>query len=348
MAASPSIPSYVFPPEWIAKKKQRFAHRPAYHRPNHYNLWTSDDCKDSRDEIEIWVDRLTLEAREKIIPRLRAPENLEQTYNELLVADSLQRLGHAVEYEVELRGLTPDWSVLPVVGGSKFILEVVSSKPPQDRNNRDAAWKRFRQRLAAIPESAILSVQPPFDTDMEQTISPPSETRQKQIVQNVHRWLQESARSEGDRCVVDGIQIEFAGRFPNLDHVCCGISCTPFCIDSAPLRKSLKDKAGKYREVIQRAHFPFVVCVVPDFGSGYGLDDMEEAVLGTLHYRIVTREGRPLPFPFRDSDGLFRKYPTLSAVTLGKRQGASLTHTVLRNPSAICPLPEGLFPVEKR
>src|SRR6266446_3236375 len=106
-AASPA--PFVFDPEWIAKQKSKYGPLPDYERPKPYWFWTSDESQGLRDLIEQWVDPLQTADRQKIISRLRQPKLFEQTRNELAVGDSLRRMGHTIEYEAELQGLTPDW-----------------------------------------------------------------------------------------------------------------------------------------------------------------------------------------------------------------------------------------------
>jgi hypothetical protein len=62
---------------------------------------------------------------------------------------------------------------------------------------------------------------------------------------------------------------------------------TAFWVDGLPLRASIKEKVGKYRKVVQALKLPFVVCIIPDFGTGRGLDDLEDAVLGRLRCRLL-------------------------------------------------------------
>jgi hypothetical protein len=135
---------------------------------------------------------------------------------------------------------------------------------------------------------------------------------------------------------------------PTLDHVSCGIACIPFCVDAAPLRKSVKEKAAKYRNVVHTLRLPFVVSIIPDFRTGRGLDDLEEAVLGQQRCRLWKGpQGMHRPEYYRDADGLFAQYPELSAVTLGRWNGRKLAHNLLPNPLATHPLGERAFPDAK-
>jgi hypothetical protein len=342
--STPPAPCHVFTPEWVADRKRRYGNRPEHARPTLYRAWTSEEDRPHREVIERWVELLPPDRRQRIIPKLRAPEQFQEAYNELAVGDSLRRMGHAPEYEVEVNGLTPDWLVRPRESDPGFILEVVSSMPADDRERHDEGWYALCRRLEALSGGAVLHIQPPFFDGGNGPVAAPPGPRQKQIARGVALWLKTDP-AVGEGLDFDGLLIRFLGRKPNGGGVGCGMSCLPFFVDGAPLREAVKEKEGKYREVSQSTRLPFVVCVVPDFRSGRGIRELEEAVLGRPHARW-TEEGPPHQEIYRDNDGLFAKYPTLSAVTLGGVRHHQVTHTVLQNPSAIYPLGNDAFPCD--
>jgi hypothetical protein len=336
---------YVFTPEWISEQKRKYAHCPKHARPRQYRFWTSDECAVYRDSIEQWVGHISPESRTKVIPRLRKPEQFKQTYNELAVGESLRHMGHIVEYEVELQGLTPDWLVRSSDACAGLIIEVVSSNPPQERERCNNGWDGFRHRLDELPGNVLLYVQPPFDDGDGNPVAPPSGPRQKQIVSYVREWL-ETSPPKGQGYAIDGIVIRFVGRDPDLDHVSCAIGCLPFWVDAAPLRESVKEKAGKYRGLVQELQLPFVVCVIPDFETARGLDELEVAVFGDECCRMSRgSHGDHRQEDYRQKDGVFSKYTTLSAVILGEWNNRDLVHTVVHNPIAAFPLELSVFPL---
>src|SRR5262245_27273828 len=111
--STPSAPCHVFTPEWTAKQHRKYGGRPPYDRPRLYDFWTSEAHQPARTILEGWVDALPPEGREEVIPRLRDPRLFEHTYNEMAVGNSLRRMGHVVDHEVEMDGLTPDWLARP-------------------------------------------------------------------------------------------------------------------------------------------------------------------------------------------------------------------------------------------
>jgi hypothetical protein len=155
-------PSLVFPPEWIAEQKSKYERHASHARPSLYRFWTADSDQGLRASIERLIEQLSEEQRQRVIPRLRDPKQFEEAINELRVGESLRLMGHSVEYEPNLGNLTPDWSVLTVGTSSRFIVEVVSSNPPRNRELCDQGWDRLRIRMQALSGDAILSLQPPF------------------------------------------------------------------------------------------------------------------------------------------------------------------------------------------
>jgi hypothetical protein len=343
---SPSAPSHVFTPEWTAEQRRKYGRSPGYARPPLYDFWTADEFSADRDTIERWVDLLPPEARKRVIPKLRTSEQFTQVYNELAVGESLRQMGHAAEYEVEIDGLTPDWTVRPRGDDPGFILEVVASEAPEERSRHDERWDAFRRRLEVVRADAILSVQPPLYDGGETPVPPPEGPRQKQIVRYVEQWLK-SDPPAGEGYAIDGIVIRFLGWRAGGGGVASGMLCLPFWVDGGPLRDAIKEKASKYRSISETTRLPFVVCVVPTFGSGRGLQEVQTAALGTEQCRLVqAQEGPPRQENYRDNNGLFAKYPTLSAVTMATLQGPTVTHMVLHNPSAVFPLGKKAFPSE--
>jgi hypothetical protein len=316
-------PCHVFTQEWIAKQIRSQGKRPVYDQSQFYRIVTADDRRSVRETIERWVDNLPPAKRKGVIARLRKESNFDQTYNELAVGNSLRERGHEVEYEPELSGLTPDWLVQGNQG--RFIVEVLTSNPDADREKCNAGWQRFAQRLELIPGRAVLSIRPPHPrpaptTGRDRLVYAPTHQRQKEIEAQVRLWLEERP-TRGEQMEVDGIQILFSWELPQATHVNVGLSLVPFWVDPRPLTKAMKEKASKYKQVVESEKLPFVVSVVIAFLSGRDLGHLERAVTG-----------------------LFRTYPNLSAVTLAQVNGNDVTHLVLPNQAASFPLASWAFP----
>src|SRR5262249_38276229 len=157
--------------------------------------------------------------------------------------------------------------------------------------------------------------------------------RQKAIVRAVRAFLQKDPPLRTD-LRVDGMVISLLARSPNLSSVSCGFSCLPFFVDGAPMVEAVREKVQKYRGVVEALSLPLVVCVVPAFNTARELPELQRAVLGDERCRLM-QEGGVLPWGEhnRDNNGLFAKYPALSAVTLVHLTGYRATHALIHNPS---------------
>jgi hypothetical protein len=342
---SSATPCRVFPPEWVAKLKAKYQGRSRQIYPKNYFLFTADELQPDRDQIERWVDLLPEKKHANLIGRLREPDLLNEAFNELAVGDSLRRMGHEVEYEPEIGALTPDWFVRPRNSTQPFIVEVVSSQPPKERERRDDGWERLRLRFQEeLTGNSHISVQPPFSFE-DGFADLPSEKQQKGIVRKIQEWIN-SDPPEGAQVSVNDIEFHFVGTRHDATGVYCGMGITPFTVDVSSLRRSVRVKASKYKLVGEEHHLPFLVTVILDFSTGRDIRDLKEVAFGTEGRRIVTSRGGAKRFEyFRDADGLFARYPTLSAVSLAERKGLTMVHTVLRNQLAKYSLGDNAFPV---
>jgi hypothetical protein len=307
-----------------------------------YWFWTSEEARSLREVIEQWVDLLPACKRARVVGRLRTPELLNEAYAELAVGESLRRMGYAVEYETEIDGDTADWLVHPPGPSSGFLLEVLSSRPPEDRERNDEGWALLSKRLETVAGGALLAIQPPFGWD--RPVPPPSGDRQKQIVRNVREWVQVGP-AVGDKFRIDDITVSFLGTSPR-GLTSCATFFQPFSPDTEPLRGAIRHKVRKYGGASLSVRLSFVVCVVPDFFSGRGLGALEDCVLGALRGGVtINPQGQIREQRYRDG-GLFSEYPALSAVSWGhlNMHTGEVTHTLLRNPAATYPLSDDAFP----
>jgi hypothetical protein len=339
-----SVLPLVFAPDWVEQKRRRFERLPIYSRPRFYGLWTRPDLQPQRDRIErLFANLVPEQKRQNVASKLRDPDQYEHVRNELVVGESLRQLGHDAVYEPEICGLTPDWRVRVSDDDQEFVLEVLSSNPPEWRDQCNEAWQRFHLRLEGIPLGAALYVQPPFNDDRFSYLEPPSESRQKQIAHRVRRWL-ESRPKLSEFIYLDGITITMLA-WTDTDSVCCGGGMVPFVVQAEPLRIAIRDKVRRYREMSASTKLPFVVCVIPDFESGRGMDDLYDAAFGMLQCRFrVTPDGRiHSQESYRNDDGLFSSYRSLSGLTVGRQVEMDLSHQFIPNPHADFPLSAKAF-----
>jgi len=347
MTTASRVNRRVYTQDWIESLQRSFDNRLTYEHPKGYQFFTSDECQPCRDRVEEWVESLVSpEKWEGMIQRLRSPECIH-AYNELGVGDSLRRMGYSVEYEADIQGLTPDWLVHGGQSRSRFIVEVITSNPPENRERCDAGWDRLRRRLEELPGDASIILKPRVELSGDDPAPPPAEEQHKDICEKVHDWLganhHEYEELETEQCVV-----VFCGRIEGQHHVSCSVGCSPFLIDAAPLWEAVREKARKYRKVAQTLAIPFVVCVVPAWESGRDFNELQTAALGTEYLRLFRVPGGGSRCEtHRKSNGFFSKYPTLSAVSFAQWNGREFAHKPLHNDCASCPLDEGVWGKEK-
>jgi hypothetical protein len=341
--ASPPIPRHVFTPEWLAQVIARYDGSSEYQRPSLYHFWTSPDFQDRRDVLERAVDLLSPEKRAGVIERLRDPELFHEVRTELAVGESLRRTGCDVEYGPLLAGQTPDWYVRPRTGAGDLIVEVVSSQPPEDRSRADEGWWRLCLRLQELDGNVHLAVVIPLATNNPR---PPDESWHVEIVREVRRWLDSKPAKGAERFVPRaGVNVILIERRAGPGTVTCGLSLTPYWVDAKPLAMSVRKKAKRYKPVAAALGLPFILCVVPDIArTGRRLEELEDVVLGERGCR-PTRDPqrRIVPEYYRKAGGVFSRYPTLSAVTLGTWWGEFISHMVIHNPNATHPLTDSVF-----
>jgi hypothetical protein len=340
MTTASRVNRCVFPRDWIETLRRKFDNRPKYEHPKGYEFWTSDECQPYRDRVEEWVESLvSLEKRKGMVRRLRLPRFIE-AYNELGVGDSLRRMGYSVEYEAKIEGLTPDWIVHDRQSRSRFIVEVLTSNPPENRERCDAGWDRLRKRLEDIPGDATIILEPWFDPMDDDPVPPPTEEQQQELVRRVREWL-ETDHHEDEELETDQCFVAFCGRIKSQQHVSCSVGCSPFLVDAAPLREAVREKARKYQKGVQSLAIPFVVCIVPVWESGRDFNELETAALGTEYQKIFRVPGGGNRCETHcKSNGFFSRYPALSAVSLAEWNGQEFAHKLLRNDHATCPLIE--------
>ena len=349
MESSSPTPCHVFTPEWIAELKERWAGRPNFEQPSSSTSLPPRTANPDVTSSSVWVDALAPEERCRIVPKLRDLNQFDDMCNELAVGQSFRAMGHRLTYEPDINGQTPDWLVEASDGTQRFIAEVVSSNPPDQREKCDEGWDRLRRRIETMPGDAYLMLAPPFpppaEIDEEELVGhAPNSDEQTRIVRQVQQWL-ETNPDEGKVVTIEGIDFHLLSRLPDCTTVSCGIHQLPYMVDGGPLRKSVKGKASKYRKVVEATKLPLVVCVVPDFNSGRGIGELKDAVLGDLHLRLLGRDsqGKMQESYFRGKNGLFRQYENLTAVTNAKWSGDELIHMVILNDAATYKLAQGAF-----
>jgi hypothetical protein len=182
----------VFDAAWVKDIEQRYERFPPNQRPIIYAIAVHEDRQPFRAEIEAWVGALSSTAKAKIIPRLRSPENIQQSYNELAVGHVFRELGYDLEYEKPFGDLTPDWFVSSKGAEPAFVVETFTANPPKSRTDDLKRLDHLLGRIHEIPVGVELNIR----TNLPET---PKERESKEVKKEVERWLTSGSPAVGER-----------------------------------------------------------------------------------------------------------------------------------------------------
>jgi hypothetical protein len=333
----------VFNSDWVDSIKQRYERLPSYQRPVLYSVAVDKKKENLRQEIEDWVKDLPQAARNKVIPRLRSPNNLQQAYNELAVGHTMKQLGYELEYEKQIAGITPDWYITKKGKVPPFVVEVFTANPPEDRIAELKKWDYLYGRLKEIPVGVVLGIR------THPTNAAPDQRRSKAITSALERWLISEKPRVGEHLSTNGITFEVLSRSAKYQHVLCfggGGPANTFWVDTSSLRENLRQKVKKY-SVLGKQGIPLVVGIVADFYTGLSRDNLEDVLLGNEAFEISFEEhtgtvvGQEL---VRRNDGsLTRIDSVLSAVVWVSKEAGVWEANAIFNPRAANPLPDNTF-----
>jgi len=331
----------VFTSQYVRAIRSRFDPLPEYQRPPIYWLATARAHQSTRAEIEKWVAGLPQPARKRMIPNLRAPETMVQTYHELAVGSILKRLGYHVEYERPMATLAPDWYVHATARTPAFIVEVFSSGLPQAAVSRDSQTEDLLGRLRGIPSDVKLLVV------LHQTGIELGTKVNKTIAGRVRRWLLNDCPAVGTQLSSHGLVFEIMARDVGRTSVEIVAHEPALLVDPRPLGGKLEKKIRRYGRPCREDGTPLAIAVVADPRTGLDLDDLAEALLGkevvtvSLHRKsgaIIDQRAT------RTADGLLVKgMAELSAVLWVWRLGGEWHAAAFHNPNAVSPLPLNAF-----
>ena len=329
--------------DWVNYLKQRYERLPSYQRPVLYSIAVDKEKENLRLEIEDWVRDLPQAAKDKVIPRLRSPNNLQQAYNELAVGHTLKQLGYELEYERQIAGITPDWYIDAKSDVPAFVVEVFTANPPEDRIAELKKWAYLYGRLKQIPVGVVLRIR------THPASAAPDQRGSKAITSDLEQWLFSEKPGVGEHVSLNGITFEVVSKGANHEHVLCfggSGSANTFWVDTNSLRENIRRKVKKY-SVLGEQGIPLVVGVVADFYTGLSREDFDDALLGNEAIEITYEEptgtvvGQKLVR--RDDGVLTRIDPVLSAAVWVSREASVWKAEAIFNPQAANPLPAKTF-----
>lgn len=317
----------VFDPEYLQRLENKYGQYPDYAKPEIYSIVQYQDL---RDEIEAMVSVLSQDEQKNIIPRLRAKDNFRQTYGELVVGNLLRKLYYDVEYDKRIEGISPDWTVGAIREIPNFIVEVFSTDFSPNLDKEHKAVKNLEERLYQIPLGVTLEI----EVDDHRSLN---QERNKQIARDVKEWLTQEAPFIGRQYSGDGFNCEIRNYNSN------SLSLQPYIlpnfhlIDTNRLVENIKNKTERYKML----GIPLVVSVVTN-NILLG-EQIRNILLGGRGVYIGNTGAKESTTSFLLNNGLFNKYPDLSAVVWVSEVWNGGKMTTIYNPAATKPLPANTF-----
>lgn len=266
----------VFSSDFVTSVDATYNRMPVHLRPLLYRVVCAPENAALRAEIEEYVAELHPDDAPRYIKRLQKSKDqgpaFQNTYHELVAGHLLRTLGFLPRYDptiiIDGKERTPDWDVPATAVSPRFLCDVFTVNPEQERAKRDADLADLTSRLGAIPIGVALMI----DRDRSGSYDPKQNAA---TVRHVERWLQ-SGVSKGAMTSIGGFTFSVISISSKFTHVQYLSSITPFWGDDDPLTRSIEEKVSKYRG----AGLPVVVAVFADFLTAVGLEEVERAIRG--------------------------------------------------------------------
>jgi hypothetical protein len=311
----------VFSPDYVARIDAAYNRMPEHLRPLLYRVVCAPENAELRAEIEEYVADLHLDDARRSIERLQESHDqgpaFQNTYHELVAGYLLREQGFLPRYDptilIDGKERTPDWDVPATPRSPRFLCDVFTVNPEQQRARREADVRDLTTRLGAIPIGVALLMQQDTSTvyDAKQNAA---------TVRAIERWLRDEA-VEGAAFSAGGFTFSVIAVSSSYTHVQFLAPMTSFWVAEDPLVKTIEEKVSKYRG----AGLPIVIAVFADFLTGVGAEEVQRAISG---------DGRRA--------GVFSR-ESLSAVLWITRATGTWTVRPFCNPAARIPLSEDLF-----
>ncbi len=295
----------VFADDWVQKLRLRYVNC-GVSAPSLYRLATDPEFELVRETIQQWIDKFSEDSQKKLIERIRNPKSFHHTYNELKIASIFIKKHSAIEYEQEISGLTPDWTIKNQSNDILLIVEVLtrenSCKDKSLSNRISELWQKITSIKIGV--ALDLSYGEEFDEKLLDS------KLIKQIFQNVKNWLEEKPLI-GAKKNFGNFEfkiVHYSGKWKEVQIFGPGNS---LMVDSLTLKKNIEEKIKKYSRLIKEINVPFVIGVVPDFTTGISKSTFEDILFG--QEVIVIPQNTP-EFLSRKTDGIFNQRKSISAV----------------------------------
>jgi hypothetical protein len=233
----------------------------------------------------------------------------------------------------KIEALTPDWYVYGKREIPSFIVEVFTTGFLGNFSQEYRAVNNLEERLRQIPIGVTLEIEIDDHGNL-------SQGRNKQITEDIKRWLTQEAPLIGNLYSGDGFDCEISNSNSN------SLTLQPYIVpkfdlvDTKRLIKNIKEKTQRYKNL----EMPLVVSVVTDdiiLG-----EEIRNILLGGRGLKEIYNKNtgvKESTISFLLNDGLFKKKPDLSAVVWVSQVWSGGRMTAIYNPTATKPLPANTF-----
>jgi hypothetical protein len=271
-----------FGPDFVREQRRRFGNRPPEQRQLTYDIAANDEYAHWR----LWLDKqlwlLPAPIADKLAGKIWLDEHFWPVIFELATGAGLRAAGLAVAYEMDVDGLTPDWTVLGGDGRPEAFVEVHTGQPPAQIFGQMRAWHGLVERIKKIPVSVVLQLA------AKGPVSPPDAGTAKKIAWDLENKLIREPwanmfLSQGYRFLVMGDPRRGGQQMtsPLGMHACfVPPSSRAGAISAEAMMDKIEEKTRTYRSLAAANGVPLVVAVGAHRFTGVTLADVDDVLRG--------------------------------------------------------------------
>jgi hypothetical protein len=236
-----------------------------------FRLATQEGWLPLREQINGFVDSLSLGSRTRLRRRRFDLENIGQTVNEIKVGMHLSSLGWKIEYEKSFDGLSPDWYVEESNGDGPLFVEVFTKRESDTEALAGEYIEDLRQGLRSLAIGAVISLRLYLAYDKIVW----SDTLVNRILSEIKTWL--SNRPPAKSILkIDRIEIELWDYSDHLKHVEFVATSNAFWVDPYPVRRMVEEKHRKYSDLCVKHKTSLIAACAASFSTAIDRHHFEE------------------------------------------------------------------------
>jgi hypothetical protein len=273
-----------FGPEFVETQRARYGHRPPEQRQLTYDIAVDDEYAPWREWLDAQLVHLTPQQADSVAGKVWLDESFWTTLFELAAGAALRERGLAIAYEMNLDGLTPDWTVLDQAGEPTCIVEVHTDMPDPATFGQMRAWHGLVQRIKQIPVSVVLTLAP-----LDAPLAAPDPRMAKRIAKELRAQLLRPLWPSPPAFEASGFTFLAMGRREGglmdspLGMAACfePPSSRAGLVSADRLLEKVREKVSKYQALARSRDIPLIVAVGSHKFTGVTLDTVDRALQGS-------------------------------------------------------------------